>query len=103
MIRKLEQSLRSIAASAVLALAIAGCASSAPQAEPVEVTVGAAQAGQTVSVGANALLRVKLEGQPSTGYVWQLDQGDETVLQKLGEGVEAGPNIGGIDRQSFKF
>ncbi len=103
MIRKLEHSLRSLTVSAALAVALAGCASSAPQSEPVEVTVGAAQAGQTVSVSSNALLRVKLEGQPSTGYVWQLAQGDEGVLQKVGEGIEAGPNIGGIDAQIFEF
>lgn len=100
---KLERSLCRLGAATALALALFGCASSAPQAEPVEITVGATQAGQSIRVGSNELLRVKLEGQPSTGYVWQLAEGDESLLRKLGEAVEAGPQIGGIDAQIFKF
>jgi len=44
-----------------------------------------ADAGSTVEVSSGDTLAVTLEGNPSTGYIWEVAPGSLTVLEQVGE------------------
>jgi predicted secreted protein len=105
MARKLQQVFRFVAAVSVAAITLMGCSSDSSNTptETLELSVSARDAGKTIELDSNAILRVNLEGQPSTGYAWHLDALDSSLLKKVGESVKAAPNVGGIDTQVYSF
>jgi len=63
---------------------------------PGQVALTAAHDGMTVSVAPDKLLTVKLPSRPSTGYVWEVEEVDRSVLRPLDEAHEqADELIGG--------
>jgi predicted secreted protein len=94
-----------LSAAALVALALAGCSSGPPttSADVSELVVSELDDGKSVELGTTSVLRVHLKGQPSTGYAWRLETGDNELLKKVDESVDAAPNIGGVDTQVFKF
>jgi predicted secreted protein len=105
MARKFSLWIQLGAITALSALTLASCASSSsvPEPEAVEVHVSSLDAGKTITLDSSSILRVELEGQPSTGYSWHVEAVDSNILKEVGESVQASPNIGGIDKQSFKL
>jgi inhibitor of cysteine peptidase len=56
--------------------------------EPVEeVEIDESNNGKQVDLGLGEILAVRLESNPSTGYVWEIDELDESALQQIGEAV----------------
>lgn len=101
----LGTALRLLAGASVVAITLSACSSGTPSTRPdaTELTVGPQDAGKLVTLDELSVLRVALEGQPSTGYVWQLESVDGAVLKQVEERVEGSGNIGGIDQQVFKL
>jgi inhibitor of cysteine peptidase len=68
---------------AVLAIVLvtAGCATNGKETK----TIGANDAGKTVSLTVGDTLEVTLEGNPSTGFNWEADSLDTSVLKQVGE------------------
>jgi inhibitor of cysteine peptidase len=59
--------------------------------------------GQTVRVAAGERFAVALEGNPSTGYTWQLSA-DEQYLTLLAQDFEPhGQGVGASGREIFRF
>lgn len=61
-----------------------GCSCYGP-ARPVLLTVGEAKSGSIVEMSSGDMLVLLLEGNPTTGYTWELDAFDPTILQQQGE------------------
>jgi inhibitor of cysteine peptidase len=53
--------------------------------KPATVEVSYADAGSTLQLHAGDTLLVTLEGNPSTGYAWEIAPGDTGVLKPAGE------------------
>ncbi len=51
-----------------------------PPALPAPVTIGEAENGSTVEVQVGGMLNVDLPGNPTTGYIWQITNKDDAVL-----------------------
>lgn len=94
-----------------LFLFAAGCALSGgdhdEQSKPAVVTVGAAEAGDTVTLAAGDRLVVSLPANPGTGYTWELQPApDENILKIAGEPkfLAQEPNrVGATGLLSFTF
>jgi inhibitor of cysteine peptidase len=54
-------------------------------AEPAMVAVSEPDAGSTVRLNAGDRLQVELEGNPSTGYTWEVTARDTAVLTLVGD------------------
>jgi inhibitor of cysteine peptidase len=65
----------------VLCLALAACAASGPQ----TVSLNEADAGREISLQKGDTLEISLEGNPGTGYSWELAGGELACLEPLGE------------------
>ena len=63
---------------------VIACSSSGPSG-PSSLTLGEAKSGGTVTVNAGEIFVIILEGNPTTGYTWELDAIDATILQQIGE------------------
>lgn len=86
--------MRSHTLAAAALLALAACA---PREEPETDTRPASEApagvlrvardssGKTLTLRAGSRLEVALESNPTTGYSWQRDGGDSTILARAGE------------------
>lgn len=68
----------------VLALPACGPTDSGGTA-PKEVKLTDKQAGGSVEVAKGGTLEVALEGNPTTGYTWEVESVDEKVLKQEGE------------------
>jgi inhibitor of cysteine peptidase len=55
-------------------------AAAAPPPPPAPVTIGPDQNGSSVEVAEGGMLFVDLPGNPTTGYIWQITEKDDTVL-----------------------
>jgi inhibitor of cysteine peptidase len=93
----------------LLALATLSCASPghlADGGEPPTLEINQDAAGSTVKLAKGQKLALTLPGNPTTGYVWELVPGAETVLAQLGkpEYTAAGGKLGagGVYRFLFK-
>lgn len=64
-----------------LILIAAGCASNGKETK----TIGASDAGKTIGLTAGDTLEVTLEGNPTTGYTWEVASVDTSVLKQVGE------------------
>jgi predicted secreted protein len=76
------------------------------QAEPADITLTNSDSGAPVSIKAGQTLAVRLDSNPSTGYVWQVRQADGAVLILQGDPqyiapADAPPGAGGV--QVFRF
>jgi inhibitor of cysteine peptidase len=65
----------------IAALPLSACGSSAAK----SVTVGEQDANSTVSLRVGDTLEVVLEGNPTTGYQWEKESGDEAILKQAGD------------------
>ncbi|MBK8050254.1 MAG: protease inhibitor I42 family protein [Anaerolineales bacterium] len=60
--------------------------------------------GTTMQVAAGGLLRVRLPGNPSTGYIWQIAANDESILKPSAYEFTADadiPGAGGVEQFDF--
>jgi inhibitor of cysteine peptidase len=75
--------------------------------QPPDTQVGPEMSGQAVQMQVGQDLLVSLPSNPSTGYAWQVETIDPTVLQQVGGGEYQSltstprPGAGGIE--SFRF
>lgn len=63
---------------------VVGCSSSGPSG-PSSLTLEEGRSGSTVEIDTGEMFLVILEGNPTTGYTWEVDALDTTILQKIGE------------------
>jgi len=77
MLRK-SQILMIVAMLAALIFSFAGCS-------PKAATLTGADNGKAITVSAGETFLVKLEGNPTTGYTWEAQNLDTTILAKVGE------------------
>ena len=67
-------------------------------------TLTNADAGRTVSVNTGDTIVVQLEENPTTGYLWKVEELDSQILQLVSEDYEAaGGGIGGGGKRKFVF
>lgn len=65
----------------VIALIGAACANNGKQTK----TIGASDSGKTVTLSVGDTLKVTLEGNPTTGYNWEAQSLDTSMLKQVGE------------------
>jgi inhibitor of cysteine peptidase len=58
-----------------------------PTSAPGQVQVTQKDNGKTFDLAMGGVLEITLEGNPTTGYSWQVMTGNETVLKQMGEPV----------------
>ena len=69
-----------------------------------EVTIDGGAAGTTVTLDEGQTLRVELEGNPTTGFEWQVSSVDDAVLRYEDSEFDAGSDVegsGGIVTLTF--
>ncbi len=72
----------------VISLTLVGQSmASRPQPASGEITLTALDNGRQVELATNDILTLRLESNPSTGYFWEVQDVDETVLRQV-EGIE---------------
>lgn len=89
-----------------LILLQAGCAAASPSgSSPRTIPLNAS--GEAVSAHPGDILEVTLEANPSTGYIWEVEGLDETVLKMEGEPeAKSGANtnlVGAPVTQTFRY
>jgi inhibitor of cysteine peptidase len=67
--------------AALLALALGACSASTPK----QVNLSEKDAGRTVQLPVGGTLNVVLDGNPTTGYTWEVAGGDTAVIKQEGE------------------
>ena len=60
------------------------CSSSGPSG-PSSITLIESNSGSTIEVSLGKTLEILLDGNPSTGYMWEVDSVDPAILQQAGE------------------
>ena len=93
----------------VLALALSSSAlSNSPPEQPPppsEVRLGAQDDARQIELGEGQVLVVSLEGNPSTGYIWQVEEEAARILRQVGE-IEFEPEsnlLGAPGTQTLRF
>jgi inhibitor of cysteine peptidase len=66
---------------ALVVLALGACGPVAPK----QLNLSEKDAGSTVQLRAGDTLEVVLEGNPTTGYQWEVGAGDTAVIKQVGE------------------
>jgi inhibitor of cysteine peptidase len=73
------------------------------------VVLGAEDLGRTVALSAGQVLVISLASNPTTGYSWEMAEGDAAVVQQVGE-VEFSPSapvgeplVGSGGTETFRF
>jgi inhibitor of cysteine peptidase len=84
-----------IASAAVLVLACG--------AEPKAVLLGGGDTGATAALEADTLLTLRLPARTSTGYGWQVDRIDPSVLTLIDREQESPGGVGGDDLEVLRF
>ena len=82
MIRKLK-SITRVIAYAFLAAALLAALTACSAAN--EVNLGADDNGSQIELQADQTLVIGMEGNPTTGYSWEVEEVDEAVLRQVGE------------------
>ena len=82
MIRKLK-SITRVIAYAFLAAALLATLTACSAAN--EVNLGADDNGSQIELQADQTLVIGMEGNPTTGYSWEVEEVDEAVLRQVGE------------------
>jgi len=71
----------------ILTIIIVAC-TSVEKVEPVaSVEIDESNNGEQIELALGEVLAVRLESNPSTGYVWEIDELDESVIRQIGEAV----------------
>lgn len=65
----------------VISLIGAACANSSKQTK----SIGTSDSGKTVTLSVGDTLNVTLEGNPTTGYNWEAQSLDTTILKQVGQ------------------
>ncbi len=65
----------------ILILVAGGCASTGKETR----SIGANDAGKTISLSVGDTLEVTLEGNPTTGYNWEAANLDTSILKQVGD------------------
>jgi len=65
----------------LLVLALPACGPLDGGSAPKEVKVTAKEAGESVEVAKGGTLEITLEGNPTTGYTWEVESVDDKVLK----------------------
>ncbi len=52
---------------------------------PTEVRLSAKDDGRQTELNEGQLLLISLEGNPSTGYMWEVEEGSEKIIRQVGE------------------
>ena len=65
----------------VVALMTAACAANGNETK----TIGASDAGKTISLTVGDTLEMTLEGNPTTGFNWAADSLDTSILKQVGD------------------
>jgi len=60
-------------------------ATSCSQSRPATVTLGAQDDGRTITLGGDDTLIIELEGNPTTGFSWEVEAVDDAVLAPQGD------------------
>jgi C1A family cysteine protease/chitodextrinase len=84
---------------------IAGCGAE-DQVEPTPVqgpSLSVGDDGKAISVAPSELLTISLPAQKSTGFGWEVDALDASVLRLAGREHVSAPNLGGQDTQILRF
>jgi len=71
-----------ILALLMVSLSVCGCGSSSAQPQAIAVTQK--ESGTTVTLHKDQVMTLSLQGNGSTGYVWELVPGVETILTQQG-------------------
>jgi len=66
---------------ALVVLSLGACGPAAPK----QLNLSEKDAGSTVQLRAGDTLEVVLEGNPTTGYQWEVGGGDPAVIRQVGE------------------
>ncbi len=90
-------------APAVLAAALAGCASQDPGGAPKLHVVGASSAGGLARLAQDELLAVELTARPSAGFTWEVASIDGSMLALAGREHVSAPALGGWDQERLLF
>jgi len=72
---------------------------------PTEVRLSAKDDGRQIELNEGQLLLVGLEGNPSTGYMWEVEEGSEEIIRQVGE-IEFHPEsdlLGAPGKQILRF
>ena len=76
----MKHTIRFLTAILVFILSISACISDANGR-----TLTADNAGQTIDMNVGDIINIELEGNPSTGYTWEVAEMDKTVLKPVGD------------------
>lgn len=84
---------------------LSACAANPAEAAPEDIEATAQDAGKTITLKVGQTLRVSLEGNPSTGYTWEMVAAQGAVLSPVGEPVfkAASDAIGAGGRMTLTF
>lgn len=69
----------------LVALALPACGPMDEGGAPKDVKLTEKEAGKSVEVANGGTLEITLEGNPTTGYTWEVDAVDEKILKLEGE------------------
>lgn len=76
-----------------------------PPAPPAPVEIGEADNGGSVEVQVGGMLFVNLPGNPTTGYIWQIENKDDTLLEPTDYAFQPDSDLtgaGGVEHFEFK-
>ena len=95
-----------LSAVSINVLLLVGCsAMQPPTPNEVRLTEKGGDCGSTVELNTGDTLVLTLEGNPTTGYVWEIESNDPAVLESAGE-PEFNPDseaIGSGGTYTFRF
>lgn len=77
--KKLEERMNVIAVSLAVLVLLANCRPSG------EIKLDAGNNGSQIEIEQGQILVITLEANPTTGYTWEMIEGEEQILQQVGE------------------
>jgi inhibitor of cysteine peptidase len=87
------------------ALVAAGCAQHVgePETAIAQVTLTSAHEGQQAAIAPSRVMTVRLPSQPATGFIWEVEQIDRSVLKPLDDAHEYRGEAGGEATHVHRF
>lgn len=77
--KKLEERMNVIAVLLAVLVLVANCRPSG------EIKLNAGNNGSQIEIEQGQILVITLEANPTTGYTWEMIEGEEQILQQVGE------------------
>ena len=72
--------------ASISAMALIGCsATQPPTLNEVRLTEKGGDCGSSVDLNTGDFMLLSLEGNPTTGYVWEIESNDPAVIKSVGE------------------